>query len=151
MSPAISATPTSDPITTPAMPPPDNFLLDPELLLSLEALAESSGMMVVVTSITDALEVPLDEPVTVETNVVISPATLDDEAEDDDEAEELVSSLEEEVNDRLDVADEEDTEELELEDLLDEVRLVDSFDRDSDDRLDRVRDTMVEPSTSPLT
>lgn len=154
MSPAISATPAIDPITTPAMPPPDNVLPDPELLLSLDAVLESSGLMVVVTSIMDALDVPLDEPVTVDTNVVITP-----DSEEDDGSEELASWVEgEDVLSlaRLDVAVEEATEELEL-DSLDEVRLVDSFDRvsdddDDDDRLDdRVRDTMVEPSTSSLT
>jgi len=77
MSPAMSATPAMDPMTTPAMPPPDNFLEPepgPELvpeLLELEWLDDGSDdPTVVVTSMMDALAPPLDDPVTVEINVV---------------------------------------------------------------------------------
>lgn len=59
------------------MPPPDNFLEpepEPELvpeLLELEWLDDGSDdPTVVVTSMMDALAPPLDDPVTVEINVV---------------------------------------------------------------------------------
>lgn len=163
---AISATPAIDPITTPAMPPPDNFLPEPEpepeFLLSLEALAELSELIVVVTSMIDGLEVPLDEPVTVEITVT-SPAAIDDLEELDDE-EELDSSDEEDVDvleedDDEDDEDDDDEEELEddvtleLDDLLVALdRLDDREDsEDDDEREDRLSRAIEEPSTSLLT
>lgn len=140
------------------MPPPDNFFPEPEpeLVLSLEALEELSELMVVVTSMIDGLEVPLDEPVTVEITV-ISPAALDDLEELDDE-EELDSSDEEDV-DVLAEDDEDDEEKLEddvtleLDDLLVALdRLDDREDsEDDDEREDRLSRAIEEPTTSLLT
>lgn len=166
ISPAMSATPTSVPMTMPAIPPPDKDRLDalPDLLFAAEVLSDCE-LIVVVTSITDALDDLLGE-VTVETSVVTVPREvfMSDDCPEDEELEELTTVPVFVVEDAdedgaADVAEvwlvvADPDEDLELPELS-ELVVGDCVDIDSDsEEPDRVEDrlsAMVEPTTSLLT